>query len=164
MPPLLLGWGLSSSQVWYHGLTRLVEAVDREALEGLAFPGPFVSSLSKPGSVSSCRSGGRAPHLTGPVALGLPDLYALLSGLALPSPGDCNCSQDNLWSAVEVPAGPRGIVLSWEAFLLLFSTRLPTGQSTPEKSENQGHFPSDFSVPFHCIPRTAIYPLIRFMK
>lgn len=43
MPPLPLGWGLSSSQVWYHGLTRLVEAVDREALEGLAFPGPFVS-------------------------------------------------------------------------------------------------------------------------
>lgn len=94
---------------------------------------PLSHGLIEPGRVpaaslrvSYCRCGRSFPHLSGPAALGPLDRYTLLSGLALRSPEDRNCSQDNLLGSVEIPVGPRGTVLSWEAFLLL-STRLPTG-------------------------------------
>ena len=90
--------------------------------QGLIEPGRVPAASLR---VSHCRCGSSS-HLSGPAALGLLDRYTLLSGLALRSPEDCNCSQDNLLGSVEIPVDPRGTVLSWEAFLLL-STRLPTG-------------------------------------
>lgn len=126
-------------------------------LEGVVFPEPLSQGLIEPGRVpaaslrvSCCRCGRSSLLLTGPAALGLLDRYTLLSGLVLCSPEDCNCSQDNLLGSVEIPVGPRGNVLSWEAFLLL-STRLPTG-SLPQRSLRIKTLSRQISErPFHCV-------------
>lgn len=110
--------------------------------EALLFLAPLYQGLSKPG-----RAPAVSKYRSGFAALGLHGLYGLLSGLALPSPEDCNCSQGNLWSFMEVPAGPWGIVLIWEAQFLFLSTRLPTGSFIPEKPENQGSFKLAFRIP-----------------
>lgn len=138
MAPLSRGLGLQ-----FPGLSRLV-AADEGPWKVLLSLNPLFQVLSKPGSipaaslpVCNCRSWGSTLHLPGPVALGPNDLYGLLSGLAFPSPEDQNCSQDNLWSSVEVPAGPGGTVLSWEVsclpLSLPLSPRLPTGSSIPDR-------------------------------
>lgn len=166
VPPLPLGWGLSSSQIWRCVLAWLVAEVEG-LLEGVVFPEPFVSRSHRARQVpaaslrvSYCRCGRSSPHLTGPAALGLLDRYTLLSGLALRSPEDCNCSQDNLLGSVEIPVGPRGTVLSWEAFLLL-STRLPTG-SLPQRSLRIKALSCQISeCPSHCIqPTHSFYEAI----
>lgn len=94
MPPCLWAGGLPvlrSVVMHWLGLWQHLGVPGRSFL---LFLDPLSQGLSEPGrvpamslSVSYCRSGGCAPHLTGPVALGLRGLYALLSGLAIPSPG-----------------------------------------------------------------------------
>lgn len=161
VPPLPLGWGLSSSQIWWRVLVRLWQQL-RGSWKVLFSLSPLSQGLMEPGripaaslSVSYCRWG-EDSHLTGAATLGLLDRYALLSGLARRSLEDCNCSQGTLLNSVEIPVGPRGTVLSWEAFLLL-STRLPTG-SLPQRSLRIKAFSRQISeCPFHCIQPTPSF-------